>query len=123
MRRQAVLKRINKPYLFEFFNVLPYHQTKISAVRGLARIINAFLEGINTRQRLPQYVVFILDKDFISISNYFGFGASRVMSTVFRWLVRQVNMIIKCRRIDLFNKKLGALSLNSTKIVWVKMIK
>ena len=123
LKKIAKLKWNNPPYLFQFFNVFGYHQSKTSCVKGMARIFNAFIEGMNGRPRLPRFLVFIMDKDFIQNINFFGFGATRVMEIVLTWLVKEVNKCIKRRKTDLFNVKPGAISLDQTKIVWVKMIK
>ena len=65
MRNQATLKRQHPPYLYEFYNIFGYFQNKQSAVRGLARFANSFIEALNARVKLPRYVMFILDRDFI----------------------------------------------------------
>ena len=123
MRNVAVLRKTNPPYLFDFFNVYRYFQGKLSCVKGIARVLNAFIEGLNQRSHLPHFVVFILDKDMITQLNFVEFGISSIIKKVLTWLIRQVKVNLKRRRADLFTKKPGALSLESTKVIWVKMLK
>ena len=123
LKRIACILKTNPPYLYQFFNVFSYYQNKLSCVRGIVRILNALIEGLNNRHRLPRLVVFIMDRDFISHINYFSFRVTEVMETVFHWLAREVNKLIRRRKADLFDIKPGAILLDQTKIVWVKMIK
>ena len=64
-----------------------------------------------------------MDKDFIVNMNFFGFGTSKVMAIGLNWLIRQINICLKRRKTELFDKKPGAIALESTKIIWIKMIK
>ena len=55
------------PYLYEFYNI--HHYTKLASDGGVesptARMLNAFIEGINKRSRLPRYVIVMPDIDII----------------------------------------------------------
>ena len=123
MQQYAIRKRKNPPYLYSFYNVFGYFQSKLSCVKGITRIYNAFLKGMNARKKLPRFIVFVMDKDLIANANYFGFGASLVLERIFEWLMKKVNANIQRRKADLFNIKPGALALTSTKVIWVRMIK
>ena len=125
LQKKAYLNRTNPPYLYGFFNVFAYFQSKNSSVKGLACIFNTFLEGLNGRKsfRPPCFLIFVMDKDFIVNMNFFGYGALKVMSMGLQWLIRQVNICLKQRKTELFDKKPGAIALESMKIIWVKMIK
>ena len=47
--RQAVKinKKLQTPYLYQHFNVIPYHNTNSAAMRGIARQINPLIEALN----------------------------------------------------------------------------
>ena len=90
MNKHAVRSRSKPPYLFGFYNVFGYFQNKISCVKGIVRIYNAFLEGLNGRKRLPRFLVFVMDKDFIVNINYFAYGVSAVMEEMMDVLISKV---------------------------------
>ena len=92
-------------------------------MRGLARIFNAFIEGMNSRKRLPKYIVLLMDKDFIINNNYYNYGASQVIESSLHWLAKQIHIKLRQRKLDLFDKKPGTLLIEDTKVIWVKMIK
>ena len=123
LKTQAKLKRKNLPYLYQFFNVFGYFQSSVSAVKGLARILNAFIEGLNNRPRLPKYVVMVPDRDLIAATNYYGFGVSLVFKETLTWVIKQMDANIQRRKTQLFDKKPGALFIESLKFIWIKMIK
>ena len=123
MQQFAIWKRKNPPYLYSFYNVFGYFQNKFSCVKGIVRVYNAFLEGMNARKKLPRFVVFIMDKDFVVNANYFGYGATLVLERIFEWLMKKVNANFQRRKANLFNIKPGALALTSMKVIWVRMIK
>ena len=124
MRSNAIINKTSQPYLFDFFNVSGHFQSRLSGVKGIACIFNAFLEGLNARRdRTPRFVIFVMDKDFITTNDYYNFGTSKVFQNTLQWLIRNVNINLKRRRTELFAKKPGALALENTKVIWVKMIK
>ena len=123
MNKYAIRNRSKPPYLYGFYNIFGYFQNKISSVRGIARIYNAFLEGMNNRKRLPRFIIMVMDKDFIVNVNYFAYSVSEVMENMMELLTSKINANIDRRKQQLFNVKPGAMSLFQTKIVWVKMIK
>ena len=95
LRKVVVIKRRNQPYLFDFFNVLGYFQSKASMVRGIVRMLNAFIDALNTRKKLPRFIIFVPDRDLITQVNYPDFGASEVFEHCIEWLVKQVNILIQ----------------------------
>ena len=78
---------------------------------------------MNSRKRLPKYIVLLLDKDFIINNNYYNYGASQVFESLLHWLAKQIHIKLCQQKLDLFNKKPGALLIEDTKVIWVKMIK
>ena len=123
LKNLAVAARRNPPYLYQFFNVYGFYQNKASVIQGLARLLNSCIQGLNARPRLPKYLVFIPDRDLIDSIGYYGYGVTDVYVSCMFWLISQIDKCVKCRRAGLFDRKPGALSLDSPKVIWIKMLK
>ena len=106
------------------YNVVLYFVSGVSRVKSLmVRIINSTLEGLNNKERLPKYVLMMLDKDLIENLDYFDFGVTEILDDCLYWLVKEINKIFEIRRDDLKSKKLGSLSTaTEPRVIWVAMI-
>ena len=97
-------------------------------IHGLNRFINPVIEALNEENyRLPKYIIIFPDRDLMSCIRSVlgdGFRAARVIGAAIHYLIRQINMLIDRRRLELSNKHPGAV-INDPfpKIVWVRMIK
>ena len=100
-----VNKKLSTPYIYKHYNVLPYHVTRSSALKGLARQLNPLLEALNERPRLPKYILLVPDRDIINETKAFSFGASYVLGSAIYFLIRQMDMLLSRRRIGLIDKK------------------
>ena len=88
---------------------------------GLARIVNALTEGFNKKDRLPTYIVLIIDRDMIKFMNFFNYGINQMLRDGLHYISRQLQRMIHTRMEDLTSKRPGAI-LASPRIIWVKMI-
>ena len=124
LKSQAIAKKRSIPYLYEYYNIFSYVQKADSAVKTvIARVNNAVLEGLNTRSRLPRYLVVILDNNLVAEVNIFNNDAMKEWRTCTKWLVRQIDMNIKHKRLELLEKRPGAVYDEDPRIVYVKMIR
>ena len=114
------------PYAYEFYNVFAFTQLGSSGVRSiLARVINALVEGLNSRPRLPRYVVVVLDKDIIDEVNVFKPEAAveKVFWEVTDWLACRIKVLFKRKRLDLSNRNPGAVFGDDPRVIFVKMLR
>ena len=99
MRAKAVAASRDQPYLYQYYNIFGYYLSPLNTtVRvGIARILNAFIEGLNDRDILPKYVIIIPDKDIIAASapSVFNIGAGTVFDLTLEWLFSQLKKAIK----------------------------
>ena len=96
------------PFMLNYFNIFCYYQQITSGVKhATARILNSLIEGLNTRPRLPKVLIVMPNKDLIGDINVFEFGAHRVIADAVRYLVRQINMLINHKKLELQDKKPG----------------
>ena len=130
MRNQAAIQKKQPPYIFKYYNVFGYFQSKNSMVCGITRVLNAAVEGLNARIKLPRFMVIVQDTDIITFAQYHETEhsineAMETMEKLLDWLLKQLEINIECRKTDLFYKKPGALVdlTGVPKIVWVHMLK
>ena len=125
--RNSAKTRTVWPYLFKHFNMSSYYTT--SGVSNIAvRIITALVEAFNEWPKLPKYIILIPDVDIlISLlpqCNEDKSGISLLMGAATFIIIKQINLLIRHRRTDLKDKKLGAAIHSSyPKVIWVRMVK
>ena len=66
IRNRSALNRRRPPYLFDFYNVFGYFQNRQSLVPGMTCMLNAYIEALNNRLKLPKYIFWIPDVDLLS---------------------------------------------------------
>ena len=74
LRAKAVLDKKVKPYIYEYYNVIPRFPAKNSNIRSTtARIFNEVVSGLNERSRLPRYIIMVLDKEILETADHNNF--------------------------------------------------
>ena len=119
MKRAAMLqKKKNRiPYIYRNYNIASAVANFMT--KGLCNIFNPFVEVLNELENLPKYVVFLPDKDLITSMVVNRFDTGFVMGASLHYLIRQVDMFLNRRRMDLMDKKLGTLIDGYPKVIWV----
>ena len=119
--------KMDKPplYMEEFFNVKPLFKSHFTTKLVSSRILNELIKAINVKDsRLPKYLLVILDGDLIKdIPDTCHPNSGSILRMVTTWLVKQISNVIRRKRIDLYEKKPGAVAGYHTKIIYVKMIR
>ena len=64
-----------------------------------------------------------MDEDIINDVDVTDEDASRVITLLVNWFVRQINVILCHKRMDILEKKLGAISGCLTRVVFVRMMR
>ena len=102
------------PYLFQHYNVLPWHPPQWSQTLAfLAKVLNSLINGLNSETYLPRYLLIILDKDLVASTELYDFGISRALEDTIKWLLINVNNAIEIRKQALIKKHPGAVSTSS----------
>ena len=125
MNNQAkVNPRIPAPYLFEYYNIHGYSQLKSSSVKHvMGRIINSLAEALNIRGKLPRFITVIIDHDMIQDINVFDRDAKFSIYNTVNWLVKQIDIMIRRRRLDFLKRKPSAAFEDDPKIIYVRMLR
>ena len=124
LRAKAVLDKKAKPYLFEYYNIIPSFPGVNSNVRStVARIFNEFVTAMNERSRLPRYILFILDREILESADHNNFGVQRIIIELLEWLCRNIDKTIDLRREDVRLKRPGAIaSSGEPRLIWTHMV-
>ena len=110
------------PFIYKQFNVFYFFMSRNTFIQNiLTKVHNAIVEGLNRRDYLLKYIVFMLDEDFIVAMDHFVFGISHLITTCLNWLSVQIERLLDARADQLHLRKPGAVYAN-TKLIWVKML-
>ena len=124
LAKSASARHTSQPFLCGCFNVKVYYAN--FATRGLARILNCLVEALNERYKLAKYILVIPDKDIIAQLKSYNIGNGIVMGSAIHFLIRQFDILIERRKLDLLDKKPGAVNsdpLTAPKFIWICMLK
>ena len=65
----------------------------------------------------------IPDKDLISDIDVFEFGASRIITDVLQWMLKEINMFLCRKCLELLDKKPGAVAEDDPTVILVRMLR
>ena len=119
--RTAALANKTQPFIHERFNVFTFYQSPVT-FDTFACIANALIDGINRRIKVPRYLIVMPDRDLINATDYFNFGISKLLGICTNWLAKRLERLLEACRENLMDKRPGALQVEETEIIWVKMI-
>ena len=111
------------PFIDEMFNVHLYDDPKtLGLTTAVARALACLIDAAQERRRLPKYLLVIMDKDIINDVKPLDEYAPSVLQDVVRYFVRQVDMIMRRKKINSLDKKPGALTGFTPKVIFVRML-
>ena len=124
IKTQAAENNTIKPFLYEYYNLIPLFTSSNSYTKSfIAKIFNKLVAEMNNRAMLPKYMIIALDKDIIENLKQDDFGIQNLMHDAVHWLARNFEISLDLRRADIKEKNPGALwSSAEPRLVWVKMI-
>ena len=89
----------------------------------MVRISNSLVKGLNEVPHLPKYLLVIPDMDILEdITKYHNFGFKQIIKHELKWLIPQLNHYLATRRENLKSTRIGSVSSEPTRIIWVKML-
>ena len=124
MQEQAKANLKMQPYIYEYYNIMAFwNSPTLQGLRVIARVLNSFIEALNKGCRLPWFLLVVLDKDIIEGVRSFNFGTAKEILDNIKWLVKQIDVMIDCKRLKITQLKLGAVYSTDPKIVLITMIR
>ena len=124
MLNRAKLDRKSwQPYLLEYYNPKAYYYSSSNWLTSvMSRILNKLIEALNENEHLPKFIIFMPDKDLISDLKSFDYGATKNLENITNWLMRQCDITIQRKRLQMSEKKPGAIWGNSPTIIYMTMV-
>ena len=120
-------KKITQFYMSNYYNVKNFNNLSAvgaSARNAMARLINSTIEALNSSNTLPKMLIIIIDKDLIESINLFNYGAYKVLLQVVNWLTRQIDILIRWKRLQILEKRPGAVyNQYHPAVIYVMMLK
>ena len=121
MKEQARVNNKSPPYLYEYYNVTGFW--KQNSRRVIRHTLNAFIEALNGGHCLPRFLVIVLDKDLIEDVDLYDFGASKEIYENLKWLIKQMDVLIKQKKTEIAAIKPGVLYSTDPKVILVMMLR
>ena len=97
--------------------------TNIKSVE--AQFVNALIEALNGKIKLPKYIIIILDKDILEgiLPRLFDHGLKELLRDSIEWVMKTMSKILADRKEDLRSKKAGALNTSAEpRLVWTTIL-
>ena len=116
-------KKMPRPYIQEYYNVLPYTTESSNDVPAISRIWNALGDAIIERKRLPRFLLVVIDKDIISDHDVFDEHIVATIQESVDWIIHQISITIKRHRLNLMDKRPGAIYGTDPTVIFVRMIR
>ena len=115
-------KKLMQLYLQEFYN-LSMHYKPLAGETTASRIVNNFIDIINEKHLLPRFLMVIIDRDIISDVNlYEDDDPVKTIRQGVDWLVKQISIAIRRKRVELLQRKPGAIYGADPTVVFVRMV-
>ena len=92
--RQHV-KRNQKDFLIkENFEVYPFCNSKNNCANRnlIARMQGTFIDAVNEKDKLPRYIVIVLDSDLIEFFDYESYGVASAYGELLQYLVNAISL-------------------------------
>ena len=115
---------MNQPaYLVQMFNVTClYTSTLKSKDNILARLLDAFIEGMNRKAILPKHIIVMLDRDLIDQFQKFDTDFTRQFQRNVKWFATQMDRLLEARKDVLQQRRPGVLHPDIyPTVIWVEM--
>ena len=114
-------QRQPRPYLFEYYNIIPFYERGLASDKSMIRIVNSLVEAL-CHNRLPRFLVVIIDKDLSNDLDVFDEDVVTIQHMAINWLVCQIHMLVRRKRAELLEKKPGAIFTGDPVIIFTRMI-
>ena len=99
--RESVIKEDDtNMFVKTFFEVFPYCGSRYASMdtNMLSRINNAFASAVNKAERLPKYVVVVLDNGLIDYLGYSEFGIAGLLGEWIEYLANNLADMVKVKK-------------------------
>ena len=94
--REAQLKI---PYIYQNFRIKPFYQPNSgNSVGTLYKLFNSVVEGLNSENKLPKYILVLADRDLLLQVGHLQAGIGHILAKIINWLGKNIDRAIStCR--------------------------
>ena len=92
LRDSAKVRNKDPPFLFQQFNIHDYCAG--AAYSGIARMIHAFVQALNDRNRLAKYIIMVPDRDIVVSLLHKDIDSLYIMGAALHYLIRQIDIYL-----------------------------
>ena len=119
--RKYFKKSSSEFYMKENYEIVAFCSSKYSDrnLNALSRLVNSFIEAMNTKFYLPDYIIFMLDDDLIQYMQYTKFKVASLYRLWIEYLTELVTETVHNHHSSLIRK---ARTSDITQIYWVEPI-
>ena len=114
----------DKTYMQEYYNINDYYFSQSNLMpSATSRIVNTAIEALNDRERLPRYMVIVIDKDLMDDLSDLQNNPVRDLVALINWIGRQLDIMIHRKRLQISEKRPGAVNQNDPTVILVTMVR
>ena len=119
-------KKSYKPYTLDYYNRKAFYlenDSRRNDSSATLRILNKLIDVLNSNDKLPRYICIIPDSDLIKDLKFYEFGARKNLTNIVNWLMRQCDIYIRRKRLQISEKKPGAVTNGQPTMIYLPMIR
>ena len=124
MNAAKLSKKNWQPYTLDYYNPKGFYYSSSSWLESAtSRILNKLIDALNKNDRLPKYILIFPDMDIIADLKKFDFGTANILANITNWLMRQCDVLVRRKKLQITERKPGAIIDNHPTLIYVKMIR
>ena len=114
----------DRTYMQEYYNINDYYFSQSNLMpSSTSRLVNAAVEALNDRERFPRYMVIVMDKDLMDDLPDLQNNPVHDLAALVNWIGRQIDIMIRCKRLQLSEKRPGAVNQHDPTVILVTMLR
>ena len=123
LKTELKISKENSLYLHENYQIRSFFTNPASPMQPVILCIHsAFVAALNEYSHLPHYVFVIPDNDLVKPLIGCKAETTNLITENLEWLIKNIAKDLMRRREDLKDERMGAVPLELTRIIWVKML-
>ena len=115
-------KKLMPPYIQEYYNVSCLTNDDLNT-RTIGCIVNALTDALSKKHKLPRLILVVINKDIIADIDVFDHQAVRMIRDAVDWFTRQIDILIRRKRLEIVNRRPGAIFDDDPAIMFVRMLR
>ena len=118
-------KRTRSPqlYMYEMYNVQGIFPNNFHNIRStMTRIVNSCVFGLNKYDKLPRFMLMIIDKDLIDFIDCSISGSTITLGMAIEWIIHEIEKFVDRKKNMMRELKPGSVTPGEPKFIWIRAI-